>query len=387
MHDNDFGGHVVVAPDKFKGSATAAEVAAALSAGLRERSRRRIVEFPVADGGEGTVAMMTRRGFTPVHCTVPGPLQRPVSAGYALRGRTAVIEAAAANGLALLGRTGPTATSARTACTLGVGALVRDALDRGARRIVLGVGGSATTDGGAGLLVGLGARLLDAHGDPLYPSGDDLAHAHSLDLDRLDPRLSGAELVVACDVDNPLTGPSGAAHVYGPQKGADPATARALDAALRRWADIVARHTERDLRDRPGVGAAGGLAFTMAAVLGARLTSGIDLRLDVGGFAVVIEGAALVLVGEGSLDGQSLRGKGPIGVARTARAQGIPVLAVAGCCTVDAADLRAAGLDAVYTLSDLEPDQPTSMRDARTLLHRIGATIAAEHLPRLAARC
>ncbi|GAA2562619.1 glycerate kinase [Mycolicibacterium diernhoferi] len=380
MEDNGSGGHIVVAPDKFKGSATAADVAAALAAGLREVTSRRIVEFPIADGGEGTVDMMIGRGFTPVHCTVPGPLQRPVTATYALHGSTAVIEAAAANGLALLGPGGPTSTTARTACTLGVGALLRDALDRGARRIVLGVGGSATTDGGAGLLVGLGARLLDVHGDPLYPSGDDLAHAHAVDLDRLDPRLRGADLVVACDVDNPLTGPSGAASVYGPQKGADPATARALDAALGRWADIVARHTGRDLRDHPGVGAAGGLAFALAAVLGARLTSGIDLLLAVGGFAEVVEGAALVLVGEGSLDGQSLRGKGPIGVARAARAHGVPVLAVAGRCTVGASEVQAAGLDGVYTLAALEPDETSSMRNARTLLRRIGAAIASDRL-------
>ncbi|WP_395312062.1 glycerate kinase [Mycobacterium sp. AMU20-3851] len=380
MQDNDFGGHVVVAPDKFKGSATAAEACAALAAGLRQGSRRRIVEFPIADGGEGTVDMMIGRGFSPVRCTVPGPLQRPVTATYALRGGTAVIEAAAANGLALLGAGGPTPTTARTACTLGVGALLRDALDRGARRIVLGVGGSATTDGGAGLLVGLGARLLDVHGDPLYPSADDLAHAHTVDLDRLDPRLRGVDLVVACDVDNPLTGPSGAAFVYGPQKGADPATTRILDAALSRWADIIARHTARDLREHPGVGAAGGLAFAMAAVLGARLTSGIDLLLDVGGFPEVVEGAALVLVGEGSLDGQSLHGKGPIGVARAARAQGIPVLAVAGRCTVGAAEAQAAGLEGVYTLAALEPDETSSMLNARALLHRIGATIASDRL-------
>lgn len=330
--------------------------------------------------------MMITRGFAPVTSVVPGPLQHTVTATYALRDRTAVIEAASAAGLGLLGRGGPTPTTARTASTRGVGALLRDALGRGTDRIVLGVGGSATTDGGAGLLVALGARLLDIHGDPLYPSGDDLTHAHALDTDHLDQRLRDVELIVACDVDNPLTGPYGAAVVYGPQKGADPTTTAILDSALSRWADIVAQQTGRDLRDQPGVGAAGGLAFAMAAVLGARLTSGIDLLLELGGFPDVVEGAALVLVGEGSLDAQSLRGKGPIGVARAARTHGVPVVAVAGRSSLTTTEMRAAGLDAVYSLSVLEPDEQRSMVNAQSLLQRVGSTVAHNHLSVPAAR-
>lgn len=383
LEHNGSGGHIVVAPDKFKGSATAADVAAALAEGLRAATPRRVVEFPIADGGEGTVDMMIGSGFSPVSCTVPGPLQQPVPASYALRGRTAVIEAASAAGLALLGRGGPTATTARTATSRGVGALLGDALARGADRIVLGVGGSATTDGGAGLLVALGARLLDGHGDPLYPSGADLDQACTLDLDGLDRRLRDVEIIVACDVDNPLTGPHGAAFVYGPQKGADPCTVRLLDRSLSRWADTVARCVGRDLRGRPGVGAAGGMAFAMAAVLGARLTPGINLLLDLAGFPEVVDGAALVIVGEGSLDEQSLRGKGPVGVARAARARGVPVVAIGGRSLVCATELSSAGIDAVYTLAALEPDATASMLNARTLLRQIGTTIArdrpAEH--------
>ena len=238
-------------------------------------------------------------------------MQQTVTATYALRDGTAVIEMASAAGLGVLGTGGPSPATARHASTVGVGALIKDALDRGADRIVLGVGGSATTDGGAGLLVGLGARLLDVHGEQLYPSGHSLGAVHTLDIGGLHPRLRDVELIVACDVDNPLTGPYGAAAVYGPQKGADPSTVAALDRALGRWADIVACRLVHDLRDQPGVGAAGGAAFGMAAVLGARLTSGIELLLDLGGFSDVITGASLVLVGEGSLDAQSLRGKGP----------------------------------------------------------------------------
>ncbi|MEN4479935.1 glycerate kinase [Mycolicibacterium cosmeticum] len=380
LEDNVSGGHVVVAPDKFKGSASATTVAAALSGGLRAVTSRRVVAFPIADGGEGTVDMMVNTGFEPVTCTVPGPLQRPVTATYALRGRTAVIEAASAAGLGLLEQSGPTPTTARTTTTVGVGALLCDALGHGVDRVVIGVGGSATTDGGAGLLVGLGARLLDEHGDQLYPCGADLQHVREVDLDAIDHRLRGVDLVVACDVDNPLTGPHGAAVVYGPQKGADPDTVRMLEHALTHWADAVAGRCGRDVRHDPGMGAAGGMAFAMAAALGARLTPGIDLLLELGGFPAVIDGAALVVVGEGSLDTQSLHGKGPIGVARNARAHGVPVVAVAGRSSVGAADLRTAGIDAVYTLAALESDELSSMLNAVPLLRRIGSDIAHDRL-------
>lgn len=373
-------GHIVVAPDKFKGSATAAVAASALARGLLGAApRRAVIEFPIADGGEGTVDMMIAQGFTAVDCEVTGPMQQRVTATYALREGTAVIEMASAAGLGLLGVGGPNSTTARTASTLGVGALIVDALNRGADRIVLGVGGSATTDGGAGLLVGLGARLLDAHGDPLYPCGHDLGAVHTLDTAGLDTRLRDVELIIACDVDNPLTGPCGAAAMYGPQKGANRSTVAELDQAMGKWADVVANRLGPDLRDHPGVGAAGGAAFGMAAVLGARITSGIELLLDLGGFGEVIEGASLVLVGEGSLDAQSLRGKGPIGVARAARRHGIPVVAVAGRSSVNVDELNAAGVDAVYTLTALEADELRCMSNAESLIETIGSRIAHDY--------
>jgi len=375
-YERKVAGHVVVAPDKFKGSASAADAASAIARGLRTAAPNlAVIEFPIADGGEGTVEMMIRQGYTAVTCAVIGPLQQTISATYALRGGTAVIEMASAAGLAHLSTPEPTSTTARTASTRGVGQLMRHALDRGAQRIVLGVGGSATTDGGAGALTALGARILDSCGDSLYPCGQDLANAAVLDIDSLDPRLGDIEVVVACDVDNPLTGPLGAAAVYGPQKGADSNTVTRLDHALGQWADVVAATVDRDLRRLPGAGAAGGLAFAMAAVLGAQLTSGIDLLLKLTCFNDIVDGAACVVVGEGSLDAQSLRGKGPVGVARAARQIGVPTVAVVGRCTVTDVDARDAGFDAIYALNDLESDAGRCMTNAEFLLEQIGTVI------------
>jgi len=354
---------VVLAPDKFKGSLSAAEAVAALARGLRRAVPGvRLVEHPIADGGEGTVDMVLAHGFAPVAVEVRGPTGEPVTARYALRGDTAVVEMAAAAGLGLL-PSGPDDDTARTATTYGVGELLRDALDRGARRIVLGIGGSATTDGGRGMAEALGVRL-DA----------------GLDLSGLDPRVAQTEIVVACDVDNPLTGPSGAAAVYGPQKGAGPETVALLDHELGDWADLVAAATGRDLRELPGAGAAGGLGFGAAALLGAEVRSGVELLLELSGFPEAVAGADLVIVGEGSLDEQSLRGKGPLGAAALAARAGALVVAVAGRCTVDPGRLRAHGVDAVYPLTDLEPDPARSMARAAELLETTAERIAADRL-------
>jgi glycerate kinase len=369
---------VVVAPDSWKGSLTAAQAAAALGRGLRRGAPAvEVVEHPVADGGEGTVDLVLRHGFAPAAARVPGPLGAPVEARYAVRGDTAVVEMAAAAGLGLLPGP-PDDDTARRASTAGVGGLLAAALDTGARRIVLGVGGSATTDGGAGAATALGARLLTAGGALPAPGGASLLDLDRLDLRGLDPRLPDVELLVACDVDNPLTGPAGAAAVYGPQKGAGPGTVALLDRALTRWADVVAATTGRDLRELPGAGAAGGLGFGAAALLGAEVVPGIAFLLELTGFADAVRGADLVVVGEGRLDAQSLRGKGPIGVAAQARAAGAEVVAVAGRC--DLADPAAAGLAAVYELRDLEPDPAASMRRAAELLEFVGERIAADRL-------
>ena len=370
---------VVVAPDKFKGSLTAAEVAAAVGEGLSgARPGLEVRPLPVADGGEGTLAAAQAAGFTLVPVEVRGPTGVPVTTAFASRDGTAVVEMADACGLARLpgGRPAPLAASSH-----GLGDVIVAALDVGADRLVVGIGGSASTDGGAGLVAALGGRLLDTDGADLRPGGASLARLAHLDLDRLHPRLSEVELLVACDVDNPLTGRTGAAAVYGPQKGATPADVELLDEALTRWADEVAAHTGHDRRDEPGAGAAGGVGFAAVALLGATLRPGIELMLDLVGFGDALTGADLVVTGEGSLDTQSLHGKAPVGVAAAARAAGVRTVAVCGRLDVAPTELRAAGIAAAYALTELEPDPDICMRDAAPLLRRLAARVAGDHLP------
>ena len=372
---------VVVAPDKFKGSLTAAEVAAGVAAGLaRGGFAGEIEALPVADGGDGTVAAAVSAGFRRVELGVRGPVGKNVTASYALRDDTAVIEAAQACGLTLLP---PGSLAPLTATSRGVGELILTASRMGAKRIVLGVGGVATTDGGAGLLQALGARLADDKGRELPPGGAALARLATLDLGKLQD-LSGVEFLLASDVDNPLLGPFGAAAVYAPQKGASPDEVPLLEAGLRRWADVAEAATDRPLpvRDSPGAGAAGGIGFTALLFLGARMRPGIVLLLELASFGSRIDGARLVITGEGSLDAQTLHGKAPVGVARAAAAHdpAVPVVAVAGRCTLTPDELRAAGIARAYALSNIEPDLARSMADAGPLLERLGERIAADWL-------
>jgi glycerate kinase len=307
--------------------------------------------------------------------TATGPLGEPVVTRYARRGATAVIEMADVSGLGrLTGR--PRPQDALGATSRGTGDVLRAALDAGCRRIVLGIGGSACTDGGAGMVQALGVRVTDAEGAEIAPGGAALGRLAGVDLSGLDPALAHAQIVVACDVNNPLTGPHGAAAVYGPQKGATPEDVRVLDVALSRWADAVAEASGVDPRDEPGAGAAGGVGFAALALLGATLRPGIGIMLELLRFDELLRGADLVVTGEGSLDLQSLHGKAPIGVARAAQRLGVPVVAVCGRCVLSPDDLAAAGISRMYALSDLEPDQVRSMRDAAVLLERVGATIA-----------
>jgi glycerate kinase len=251
------------------------------------------------------------------------------------------------------------------------------ALAAGCRRLLVGIGGSASTDGGSGLLAGLGASLLDEAGRPVADGGAALARVASLDLAGLPSALPEAEITVACDVDNPLTGPRGAAAVYGPQKGAAPGQVATLDAALGHWADVVAASTGHDLRDAPGAGAAGGAGFGLYAGLGAALRPGTEVVQELTGLAEAIASADLVVTGEGSLDRQTLHGKAPAGVAASARAAGVPVVAVAGRVELDAATLEAAGIGAAYSLVDEAGHVQRALDSPGPLLERIGARIAA----------
>jgi glycerate kinase len=369
---------VVVASDKFKGSLTSNQVATAVGEGVRRtRPEVNVDAIPVADGGDGTLAAAVAAGFNLIPLTVTGPTGEPVRSGYARRGETAVVELADASGLVRLPNGVP---APMTATSRGTGELITTAVANGCTRVILGIGGSASTDGGAGLARALGARLLDATGAMVAEGGADLTAAVTLDLTALRERLAGTEVVVACDVDNPLTGPTGAAAVYGPQKGADPAQVAQLDGALAHWADLVARQTGRDLRDAPGAGAAGGVGFAALALLGAELRPGIELILDLVGFHQKLAGAELVITGEGALDEQTLHGKAVAGVAAAAGA--VPVVAVCGTNRLDPARLRQAGITAVYALTGLEPDVRRCIAEPIPLLRELGQRIAADHLAR-----
>lgn len=372
---------VVVAPDKFKGSASAAQVAASVAAGLTAAVPGVVVvQVPVADGGEGTLEAALAAGFSRVPVRVAGPTGVPVDSALAVRGRTAVVEMAAASGLAVLPDGVP---APLTAGSLGTGQLVRAALDLGCTEVVLGIGGSACTDGGAGLLTGLGARLTDARGRDLAAGGGCLPDLQDVDLSGLDPRLPSVRVVLATDVDNPLLGATGAAAVYGPQKGASDSDVVLLEAGLTRWvaalSDVLgARATA--VAGEPGAGAAGGVGYACLVALGAVRRPGIDVVLDLAGFPAHLADADLVVTGEGSLDAQTLHGKAPAGVAARALAAGVPVVAVAGRCALDPEELRGVGIEAAYPLTAIEPDVERCMRGTGPLLERLAGRIAHEHL-------
>jgi glycerate kinase len=374
---------VLVAPDKFKGSLAASAVAAAIAAGLRRAAADlEVVQNPVADGGDGTLEAALDAGYERVPVRVSGPVGDPVDTAYAVRDGTAVVEMADACGLVRMpaGQLAPL-----TASSAGLGEVVRAALDADCATVVIGIGGSASTDGGAGMLGALGARFLDADGVDLPPGGGALARLDRVDLSRLHPALDRAELVLATDVDNPLLGPRGAAAVYGPQKGAGAADIEVLDAALAHLSQVLGTATGAGSRGHPaatlpGAGAAGGVGFAALAVLGASARPGIELLLELTGFLEKLPGAALVITGEGSLDRQTLAGKAPAGVAAAARAHGVPVVAVAGRCLLDRAELADAGISAAYALTDLEPDPARCMTEAEPLLERLSERVAREWL-------
>jgi glycerate kinase len=373
-------GHVLVAADKFKGSLSASEVVVRVTAGLRHRlgSDLPVVAVPVADGGDGTLDAVIASGFRPHRVVATGPTGEVVDAAYARTGRMAAIELASICGLVRLpgGRPDPLG-----ATSFGVGQVIAAALDAGCEEIILGIGGSASTDGGAGMLEALGARLMDGAGRPVSRGGGRLGAAASIDLSRLHPGLRTAHIVVASDVDNPLLGPKGAAAVYGPQKGADARDIIALEAGLRRFAEVVARAVDHDWSSAPGAGAAGGVGFAALAVLGGTIRPGIGLVLDLVDFDRHLVGARLVVTGEGSLDEQTLHGKAVAGVAAAAAAAGIPTVAVAGRVLLSPERLAAAGIARSYALSDLEADPFRCMADAGPLLEALAEQIALDWWP------
>jgi len=349
---------IIVAPDSFKGSLSAVEVARAMARGVRAVfPEAEVVELPIADGGEGTIeALVAATRGALRHAEVRGPLGDPVRAAWGVLGDgcTAVIEMAAASGLTLVpeGRRDP-----RLASTFGTGDLVKAALDAGFRRLVLGIGGSATNDGGAGFARALGVRFLDESGRDLPEGGAALAQLARVELAGLDPRLAESEFLVACDVDNPLCGPRGASAVYGPQKGATPTMVQELDAALAAFAGMAARATGRDVAAVPGAGAAGGLGAGLLFFTPARLRPGVEIVLEAVGFEARVRGADLVFTGEGRTDAQTAMGKAPVGVAAAAKRQGVPVVCLSGGLGDGAEAVLARGIDALAAL----PPGPMSL--------------------------
>lgn len=369
-------GPVVVATAAFKGALSASAASRAVAAGVRLVAtgvQTRVV--PVADGGEGTLDALVgaargrRRGGV-----VDDPLGRPVEAAIGeLPGHVAVVELAQAAGFE---RLLPAERDPERTSTHGTGQQIRAALDLGATRIIIGLGGSATTDGGMGLARALGVRFLDADGVDLGGCGADLARVARIDLTGRDERLGGVELLVACDVTNPLWGPEGAAHVFGPQKGADPAAVDRLDAGLRAYAGVLLRDTGVDVRDLPGAGAAGGAAAGLVALLGARLTPGAELVLDAAGLGEALRGAALCITGEGRLDEQSLRGKAVGAVARAAAAADVPCVAVCGQLALAPGAVRRLGLAAALPINPRLTSEPDALAGTEANLAAAGAAIA-----------
>lgn len=326
---------IIVASDSFKGSLSSAEVAAAVAEGVRDvYPECKVVCLEAGDGGEGTSgALMKALGGSVVGCKVHDPLMRPIIADYGISadGRTAVIDMAAASGLTLLctEERNPLLTT-----TFGTGEMIADALRRGCRRVIVGLGGSATNDGGTGMLTALGIRFLDARGETLPGMGESLDKIVSADCSGAPPGLADAEFIAACDVESPLCGPRGAAYVYAPQKGADAAATEALDRGLRNFGEIAETVYGHGILEADGAGAAGGAGAGMMAYLHARMVPGAELLLDALDFDRLIADADLVITGEGRMDEQTLMGKLPLRVLRRATAHGIPVIALAGSVSV-----------------------------------------------------
>ncbi|NBF03930.1 glycerate kinase [Pseudomonas sp. Fl5BN2] len=368
---------IIIAPDSFKDSLSAADVAQAIALGLADVwPDAQVQQCPMADGGEGTVASILAACEGQLRSTrVQGPLGAAVEAhwGWLPQSHTAIIEMAEASGLQLL------PLGQRDACnssTFGTGELIQAALDAGAQRIILAIGGSATNDGGAGALQALGLKLLDPKGQALPRGGLALANLAGIELDSLDPRLAQVRFEIAADVNNPLCGDHGASAIFGPQKGASPQHVQQLDQALGHFADLCAQVLPRDVRNEPGSGAAGGLGFAAKAFLGAQFRPGVEVVAELVGLEQAVRGADLLITGEGRFDAQTLRGKTPFGVARIAREQGVPVIVIAGTLGEGYQQMYQHGVDAAFALTSGPMTLEQACREAPRLLRERAADIA-----------
>ena len=371
---------IVIAPDSYKESLSALEVASAIEAGFREiYPDAEYIKLPVADGGEGTVeAMVAATQGRMVEVAVTGPLGEPVQGFYGISGdeSCAFIEMAAASGLELLP---PAARNPLKTTSWGTGELIRHALDLGVTRMIIGIGGSATNDGGAGMAQALGAQLLTADGQPIAPGGAGLSTLATIDISGLDPRLAQCRIDVACDVTNPLVGDEGASAIFGPQKGATPEMVVQLDRALAHYAGQIAQDLDLDVLTLEGGGAAGGMGAALYAFCGAHLRPGIDIVTDALHLDALVADADLVITGEGRIDSQTIHGKVPVGVARVAKRYQIPVIGIAGSLTADVGVVHQHGLDAVFSvlhrICSLDEALAEAGANVRMAARNIAATI------------
>lgn len=369
---------IVIAPDSFKESLSALEAANAIERGFKMIfPHAQYKKMPIADGGEGTVqSLADATDGRIIECTVTGPLGEPVQSFFGLMGdgKTAVIEMAAASGLHLVPpeKRNPLLTSTR-----GTGELITAAVDTGVQHIIIGIGGSATNDAGAGMIQALGGKLYDKTGREIGPGGGALAELSAIDMSNLDPRIRDVHIEVACDVDNPLTGPRGASAIFGPQKGATPEMVQLLDRNLGHFADIVEHALGKPFRDIEGAGAAGGIGGSLLAFLNADLKRGIDIVLDAVNFEEEVKGADLVITGEGRIDSQTIYGKTPIGVAKAAKKHGIPVIGLAGSLSDDSQIVHDHGIDALFSIVPGVITLPDAFEKAALYMERTARNIAA----------
>lgn len=342
---------IVIAPDSFKESLSAMGVATAIETGFKEvYPDAEYIKLPMADGGEGTVqSLIDASGGSIEEVIVTGPLGSRVKGFYGIMGdgETAVIEMAAASGLDL---TPVIERNPFITTTYGTGELILAALKKGLKKIIIGLGGSATNDAGAGMMQALGASFKDADGDEISYGGLALSQLENIDLSTLSPLLKDAQIEVACDVDNPLCGEHGASHVFGPQKGATPDMVEILDAALANFATVVKKDVNEDIIDYPGAGAAGGMGASLVALLNASLKPGIEIVVDASNLKDAVKDADLVITGEGRMDSQTIHGKTPVGVARCAKEFDVPVIGIAGSLTYDCGVVHDHGIDAVFSV-------------------------------------
>ncbi|PSU87788.1 glycerate kinase [Photobacterium kishitanii] len=369
---------IIIAPDSYKESLTAMEVATAIEAGFRQvMPNAEYIKLPMADGGEGTVqSLIDASNGTIIHHPVTGPLGEQVQGFFGIMGdgKTAVIEMAAASGLHLVS---PEQRNPMLTTSYGTGELILAALEQGVEHIIVGIGGSATNDGGIGMAQALGVQLLDNNGQSLGFGGQALAQLATIDISHIDPRLATIKLEVACDVDNPLCGAKGASAVFGPQKGATPAMVTELDQNLAHYAAIIERDLAIDVKHMAGAGAAGGMGAALLGLFKAQLRSGIEIVIDAVNLDTIVKDADLVITGEGRIDSQTIHGKTPIGVARAAKKFNKPVIGIAGCLSQDCGVVYEHGIDAVFSVVPAAISLEQAFKDAALNVELTARNVAA----------